>query len=318
MASIILQKPALAPLKFDRTPRSEDVITRAWDTEFDTPIFDPALVYLLQRDSVISASIDKIPIEGSQYPLLYGIPATVAAPHLFAQQYNTRPKVKGEGRHWITTISWTPLEPGNTTANADPDVSPHLYPPVYDIEYIETEVEITRAQNLVAFPHGEGDGTERPISTWGPVVNSVGKRFDQGLVKTQRDAVFVTKRNFMALSEINDLNEQYTDTTNNDLPANLQGLATETLEYMVTESQGLTIENGYQYYPAIIRIHQKKTTQVTLTNMGYAYWDAAQGKVVDDEDARDLVTLKLDGTKGIPADLPYRTLELKSYSPLIN
>lgn len=285
----------------------KDNTTAIYRTEFDGPETNAVTVLALQR--AYKASGYWPPEDGQIY--------APGQAYLFARNFVTVP-VDDNLMLWDTTVTWTVPDDGQDAEVMQPN--PLFRPPVFNIEFIETEYPIELAENLDALPHGGGGGGDRAVNTIGDLVNAAGKRPDEPQVATERNAVLVIERNYANLDEIVAVNQQYKRSTNSD---SFQGFDQETLVYMVTDSLGKRTEGNYTYFPGVTRIEQKKSSLRIVSNMGYAYWDATAEKITEDKDGfKDLHNLRMDGTK-IPAGsseqswIRYRYLNMIDYAPLV-
>lgn len=300
--------------KFD----SKDGIVKIWEVHLAAETTDPLEVYIAARDypptGTIGAKEDKLPAEGEVYD-------DSLAPHLFALSFDTKPKNKANLTIWRITVKWgvPPIEDG--TSDGTPQVGdPLLRDPVVSIEFIAVQYSVLEAENLQVLPHADGSGGNRPISgagNLGPIVNAAGKRADEPLQDTTYNAVLTSKRNYATLGEIYRLNTKYQKSANSDTfhLTDLDRVNPENLKYMVTDSEGPIIEGGFSpYYKGTTRIEVLKDypngtggVVFRMDNQGYSYWDPdpPQGKngepagvprIRDDEDAKDLLNLDLDGT----------------------
>ncbi len=329
------------------TVGGQDSTTNIYRTEFSGPETNQVVVLALQRGATIAGDITaKPPADGGQF-------SAATAFYLFAKTFITTP-VNDNLTTWDTVVTY--VEPGPGDDGSQLQANPLLRPPVFNVEFIETEYPIEQARNLVALPHGAADGSNRAVDTLGDLTNAAGKRPDEPQMDTERNAVLIIERNYPTLANIVAVNEQFKRSTNSDV---VEGFAVETLQYMVTDSQGQRIEGEYTYFPGVTRIEQKKTTKRIISNTGYAFWDddaqkfipgrkevlfefgppqiEFQPEIIEEwvpipgggvwegkDNIKDLHNLKLDGTK-IDKDNPspetfleYRYLNRIPYASLIS
>lgn len=219
---------------------------------------------------------------------------------------------------WQWTATFTVPPPGEQDEEQQNE-NPLLRPPVFNIRYMERERVIDKAKNVEALSHGDGSGGNRAALTEGPIVNAAGKRPDEPLVDTDRLEVLVIEKNYASLAQIVTRNRTYKATTNSDT---VQGYSARELRYLMTESIGKQFENGIEFWPGVTEILAGET-DLTLDNVGYEYWDAAESNWkravdVDNEFMAEPINLKLDGDQGgtNATTITYRYLEEVSYASL--
>ncbi len=226
---------------------------------------------------------------------------------------------------WLWTVTYTRPQPDQLTALSQPGglaTNPLLIPPVYNIQYMDREVVIEEAKNVEALSHGDGKGGNRAADTLGPIVNAAGKRPDEPLMDTERLEILVITRNYPTLAHIVNLNRTYKRSTNSD---EVQGYQARELRYLLTESSGVQNMNGIEYWPGTTTILAEKTTDTTVDNVGYEYWDstASDWKRAVDGDSQPMsepINLKLDGDQGgdNTTTITYRHLTAIAYAPLLS
>lgn len=220
---------------------------------------------------------------------------------------------------WAWTVTYTtppPVEFGVFST-----VAPISRAAVYDIRYLERERVLDKARNVAALSHGDGKGGNRAANTLGPIVNAAGKRPDEPIVVTERLPVLVIRKNYATLAEIAGLNNTYFNTTNSDTVQSVYG--PRSLRYLLTTSLGQLQENGTSYFPAETEVVVEGSTDLTLDNVGYEYWDAAaanwvRAKDKDGDPTGEPINLKTDGDKGgdNTTTLTYRYLSAVPYASL--
>ena len=199
----------------------------------------------------------------------------------------------------------TPLQQNN---------NPLLRPGVRNIEYIASEWVIDQARNVEALPSGDGKGGSRAANTLAPIVNAAGKRADSEKVDTEYNPVLTYSKNYATLSAIDALNKGYQRTTNSDA---VFGYEVRRLKYLVTESLGQQFENGFEYWPGVTRVEVKRTTDLTIDNVGYDYWNPATEEHIRVENNAEPINLTMSGGKdSVKTTITYRHLEGKAYLTL--
>ena len=285
------------------TSTYQDTVTQRYKVKFDSAQTSPNAVLAAAQ----TASPDPVPLRGER----------PAATHLFAKQFHVAPD--DESRLlWYITVTYSAPEPGE--GEDQQNANPLLRPAILNVEYMETEYVVTKAKNTVELPHGDGKGNSRAADTEGPIVNAAGKRPDEPIVDTERNAVLVVSKNYAALSDIIDLNKTYAKSTNSDEP---EGFDKRTLKYMLTESLGKQSDGGADYWPGVTRIEVKDTTDIELDNGGLMYWEGGKLKTAVDSDGDSVsepISLKIDGSKGgdNTTTITWRHLAEKAYAPLLS
>lgn len=227
----------------------------------------------------------------------------------------------GKKTLWKWTVTFGPPPQGE---GGDGDASiienPLERPPVFNIEYMDTEKVLDKARNVEALSHGDGKGGNRAANTEGPIVNAAGKRPDEPVMVSDRTEVLVIKRNYPDLATISGINSLFKRTTNSDSP---QGYSARQLRYLLTSSDGVQNENGYEFWPGTTTILAEDTTDLIIDNVGYDYWDAGDADWVrvldaDGQPVAEPVNLKLDGDKGgdNSTTITYRYLTETEYAVL--
>lgn len=243
--------------------------------------------------------------------------AILAGSYLVAKQTQATQTTNRRDTYQIT-VEFSAPDQGENEDNQSIE-NPLMRPAVYDIQYIEQEYVVDKAKNVDALSHGDGKGGNRAANTEGPIVNAAGKRPDEPIVDTERNAVLIIERNYSTLGAIMNLNETYQRTTNSDtVTIGGESIAARRLKYLVTRSGGRQVENGIEFYPGITEIELKKTTDRTLDNVGYDYWDGAKiaRYTVDGEFPGEPINLKLDGTQDgdNTTTITYRYLDGVAYA----
>lgn len=217
------------------------------------------------------------------------------------------------------TVSYSPPPPGETEESFGQD-NPLARAPTFQIQYMDREDVIAKAKNVGALPHGNGSGGNRADDTEGPIVNAAGKRPDEPMVDTTRLEVLVITKNYPSLASIVTRNRTYKKTTNSD---SAQGYSARELRYLLTESHGEQFENGVRFWPGTTTILADETTDLTIDNVGYEFWNAADSdwervKDTDGNFMAEPINLKIDGDKGgtTTNTITYRYLAPVAYSGL--
>ena len=307
-------------ISFKGDYRFKETIPATWVTRFDAADglimkFNPVRALdAMHSVTPVTNKIDRMPARGEVFDVLW-------APHLFAKTFDVQPK-DDKGELWETVVNYGVADDGNEQNTQE--INPLFRQPVFDLEYIEETYEIKEAENVEALPHAGKNGANRPEGTLGPIVNAAGTPPDTPLGDVERTAVLTVSRNFPDLTFIATLNTIFQRTTNNGVvypQGSAQGFAKETLQYMVTDSQGRRKDGTFPpYYPGVTRIKIRKTTQYLINNYGYRYWDSEKGEIVEDEtkDVRDPVNLNMSGEKDeTPTVVKYRHLKLLDYDILV-
>lgn len=262
-----------------------------------------------------AASGDPVPARRS----LYSSPSAILVATTFAASIDWKADKRAKLWKWAVTFSPPPQGEGGNGEVSQIE-NPLERPPVFNIEYQDIEKVLESAKNVEALSHGDGKGANRAANTDGPIVNAAGKRPDEPIVITKRQPVITIAKNFASLDDIDDLNLEFEETTN-DGPIGRWGI--RQLEFQLAASQGQQFENGIEFWPGVISILAKKTTDLILDNVGYDYWDNVAGdwvRVVDAEGqpVAEPINLKLDGDKGgdNSTTITYRYLEETDYGPL--
>lgn len=221
---------------------------------------------------------------------------------------------------WLWTVNFGRPPSDEPQDSNFSEADPLNRPAVFNVEYIDREYVISEARNVEALSHGDGKGGARAADTLGPIVNAAGKRPDEPLVETERLEVITIYKNFASLADIIARNRTYKRTTNSDTA---EGYSPRELRYLLTESEGERIENGVAFWPGVTRILAEETTDLTLDNVGYEYWSAADADWVKAKDKdgaimSEPINLKLDGDEGgdNTTTITYRHLSPVAYSSL--
>jgi hypothetical protein len=248
--------------------------------------------------------------------------ALLAGTFLYCLNIHGEPESK-LGATWNFDVTFGPPPQGEDEEQQVEN--PLLRPPVFDVDYQDTEYVVKQARNVTALT----GGFTRPSGTLGPIVNAAFRRPDEPIVRTKRIGIITITQNYADLGEILDLNEDYQETTNSDSVAlGSKTFAARRLKYELTRSGGKQIEGDYPpYYPGTTEIGIYKTTDLIVDNVGYEYWVAADSAYVrakdrDGEDTAEPVNLNLDGTLKAssvigdtgPISLTYRDLTEVAYS----
>jgi hypothetical protein len=272
-----------------------------------------ALEYELITDSVILDPLDALAIARGLGVPQYG--AQWSNAYWFAQDFSMD-RIDGNRAHWDITVTFSPPPEGED--DEQQNENPLARPAVYDIQYIEQEYVIEEARNVEAF----GTVFTRAPDTLGPIVNACYRRPDEPIVDTERNGVIVIEKNVPTLGAVMALNNTYARTCNSDTcTVGGQSIDPRRLKFLCARSGGRQQEGDIVYYPAIIEIEIKKTTDKILDNVGYEYWnddadDFERAKDKDGEFVGDPVNLNLDGTlnESDPTTISYRYLTEVAYS----
>lgn len=231
--------------------------------------------------------------------LAAGLPARraylVGSPQLFVSNIHGEPE-SAQGTIWNFDVTFSPPPSGEDDDQQNPN--PLLRPPVFNVEYIETEYVVKQAKNQTALT----GGFTRPIGTLGPIVNAAFRRPDEPIVRTRRIPVIVIEQNFPDLGVILDRNEDFQDTTNSDsITLGSKTFDPRRLKFEVCRSLGKQLENDIVFYPGVTEIQILKSTDLILDNVGFHYWDAAENSYIRAKDSEgnetaEPVNLELDGT----------------------
>lgn len=283
-----------------------DVINEVWLVEYDS---NPTDYY----NAEARAHTAGLPARRALY-------ASSSLVDTYVTQVDGKQMSDERKRTWLWNVTYTtppPVEFGIFATAA-----PLSRAASYDIRYIERERVLTRAKNVAELTHGDGKGGSRAADTLGPIVNAAGKRPDEPIVVTERRPVLVIRKNYSTLATIEGLNNTYFDTTNSDT---VGVYPARSLKYLLTSSLGAMKENGTTYYPGETEIVVEGSTDLTIDNVGYEYWDAAGSdwKRVKDAEGNFMaepINLKVDGDLGgdNTTTITYRHLSAVAYSSLFS
>ena len=281
------------------------------------------LAYRVTYDSVPTNYYDALAraqaANGTPVPVRRVKYASTPGINIYAQNFNGAPVSNEKRSQWVWSVEFQ-RPPAGSPQNDDYSDDPLNWPVEYNVEYIDREYVIEKAKNVSALSHGDGNGGNRGALTLGPIVNAAGKRPDEPIVETERLEVLVIKKNYASLSEITTRNRTYKRTTNSD---STQGYTARQLRYLLTESLGRQFEGATEYWPGVTKILAEKSTDLTLDNVGYEYWDGAannwaRAKDKDGNDTAEPIKLALDGDKGgtTTTTISYRHLDEVAYASL--
>jgi hypothetical protein len=286
--------------------RGQDAVTLIYELSADSVILDPLEAITIAR----SASGSPVPARNAIWSSAF----------IFAQSFNAK-RNEAHKKQWIIEVQFSPPPDGEDESHLEEE-NPLLRPAVYDIQYIEQEYVVEQARNVTELT----GGFSRPVNTLAPIVNAAFRRPDEPVVDTERNGIVVIEKNYATLGAIMSLNETYQRTCNSDT-VNVGGesIAARRLKYLVTRSGGKQVENGITFYPGVTEIEIKKSTDLTIDNVGFEYWDPAAGAFGDYVRAKDAnedptaepVNLNLDGTRNTSdpkTTITYRHLEEVAYT----
>lgn len=287
-----------------------DSVTLHYEVEYDTAPTNFYDALQLAR----SASGTPVPARRS----LYSSPSAILLANAFSATIDWKSDKRSTLWKWAVTFSPPPQGDGNGEASIHEN--PLERPPIFNIQYMDVEEVLTEARNVEYLARGDGTGSARAIGTLGPIVNAAGIRPDEPIMRTKRQAVIVIQKNFPTLAAITERNDEYEDSTND---GTVHGYTIRKLEYQLTESLGMQVENGYTFWPGVTSILIKKSTDLKLDNVGYQYWTVPDGELVRAKDSEgdftaEPVNLTVAGalsTDG-PHPLTWRHLTEKNYAPL--
>jgi hypothetical protein len=296
----------LKDTSIEATGDYQDTVTHVYQADLDAVIENPLTALAMSQ----SAGPKPVPPRR----------ANLAGTALYAQQISG--KRASNRKWWDWTVQFTRLPPGEDETQQNPN--PLLRPPVYNVDYQEQEYVVKQARNQTALT----GGFTRPIGTLGPIVNAAFRRPDEPIVRTRRIGVITIEKNLANLGDVMDRNEDFQDTTNSDsIVIGSKTFDARRLKFEVCRSLGRQEEGGVIFIPSVTEIAIYKSTDLTLDNVGYEYWDAATSKYVrakdgEGNDTAEPVNLNLDGTlkaTGVIGDtgavsITYRDLEPVPYS----
>ena len=273
--------------------------------------------YLFLGDAIYDdpVSVVEIAMGTGPHPVpFYG--AQLGSRYLFAKRFSAE-MTSDRRDSWYIQANFSPPEQGESEQQPN-QPNPLIRAPVYDIQYIEQEYVVEQARNVQELT----GGFTRAANTLGPIVNAAYRRPDEPIVDTERNAILIIERNYPSLGDIINLNETYQRTCNSDaITIGGQEISARRLKYLVTRSGGRQVENDIEYYPGITEIELKKTTDLTIDNVGYEYWDSDASNYVRAKDgegelAADPVNLTLAGelTLSATTTITYRYLEEVAYA----
>lgn len=295
------------------TAAYNDAVTEFWRVDYDKATALPNEFYTAESRAVAAG----LPARRSAY-------GTVSTVDLYVTRVAGKPR--GSNTHtWDWTVVFEPPPPLEFGIFDTTD--PLARAAQYDIRWIEREEAIEKAANVAELVHGDGKGGSRAAGTVGPIVNAAGKRPDEPIMRTGRLPVAVIRKNFANLAQVMARNINYFDTTNSDtIPVTGTpsfSFGARTMEFLLTETMGQQKENGITFYPTETTILIKPTTDFTIDNVGYEYWNDTAGNwttATDSEGNRmsEPINLKTDGDKGgdNTSTITYRHLTDSAYSGL--
>jgi hypothetical protein len=227
--------------------------------------------------------------------------AALAGSFLFAN--NIRGERTSNRQVWQFDVTFGPPPEGEDEDQQNEN--PLLRPPVFGIDYQDTEYVVKQARNVDDFVCVNGQ--RRPPLTLGAIHNTAFKRPDEPILRTRRLPVITIAKNYADLGAIMSLNENYQDTTNSDsITLGTHTFVARRLKYELTREGGKQIENGITFFPGVTEISINKTTDLVLDNVGFDYAvvpavgnDFAfhqRAKDADGEDSAEPVNLKMDGS----------------------
>lgn len=248
--------------------------------------------------------------------------ALVGSTGLYAGTITPEPQIVRTIWQWTVTYTRpSPEDLSNFTRPDGPATNPLLIPAVYNIAYQDREFVITKGKNTEAHAHGDGNGGNRAANTYGNITNSVGAKPVEPHLDVERIEVLQITKNYPSLAAIVSTNRTYKRSTNSDA---VQGYQVRELKYQLTESLGMQVMNGIEFWPGTTTILAEGNTDLSFDNVGYYYWDNAAPagfanfKDKDGDALADLGNLKLDGSTGgdVVTPVVYTYLNQVAYSPL--
>lgn len=154
---------------------------------------------------------------------------------------------------WTATCEFEPLSPNQTVA--DFTSNPTQRPVKYRMEWIEESGIVEKDIN------GE------------PITNTVGDEFDSAIEKPNLYPVLVAEKVYRTIDAIISLGMQYHDSVNS---TTFRNGAPRTVKFLPIQSSEIQMENGLDFYVAIMRFaYNPKTWDVELLNRGWRYRPAA-------------------------------------------
>lgn len=242
--------------------------------------------------------------------------AVTATPHPLPQLYSAievgyvlRVRVFQQSQHnWTKyNIHVTIGKPsGSSTGGSVPSPSytaPLSREPVMWIERGSESLPVTKDRNGAA------------------IVNSAGQPFDEPVFRERPTSVFVVRRYFDSLVDIDKLNAYYDDTVSSEA---LLGRAAGELRYQGTETGEPAIENGVPYWIGLTKVAARKGGwKVELLDRGWKVKDNDGDLVnaVDDNKLPVTEPVLLDNGKRLAEGaagkfLPFDIYPVKAYAPL--
>lgn len=215
-------------------------------------------------------------------------------------------KRQSNRNYWGITVTFTRPDGGQDERQFNPN--PLERPPLYNVTYQEQEYVVKRAKNVEAMGFNFDSGV-REANTLGPIVNSAFRRPDEPIIRQRRVGIITIERNLADLGDVMDRNEDFQDTTNSDeITLGNKTFSARRLKFEVCESPGRQEENDVVFFPSITQISIYKTTDLQFDNVGFEYWDVADGlfKRAKDgagEETAEPINLNLDGTPKVPGIL---------------
>lgn len=258
-----------------------------------------------------------------------GLPARRAAlglgTYLFARSFSASRNNEKHLYGWDFSVTFEP--PGFGENETHQVANPLERPPVVTVRNNGREYVVKEARNVTALT----GGFTRPSGTLGPLVNAAFRRPDEPIVDTENSGVLIVRKNYQSLGSILTLNDTFKRTTNSDT-ITIDGVefSARQLKYYVTETDGPTLEDGVLFYPGTTEIEITDTTDLTIDNVGFEYWDPAAGDNgdyvraldADGNETAEPINLALDGTRlsvaqiggTAPTTITYRHLAETAYA----
>jgi len=184
-----------------------------------------------------------------------------------------RPLPETDFKRWHVVADYGPIEHSDPGVLTEPN--PLLWPVIYDIDFIEEQVPLEKAKIVESLSHvGRAAGSE------GPIINSCGVEFTEGILKTIYYPILIALKNYATLDEIVALNLAYQGTMNN---GTYFGASARKAKYLSTASGGRQQISGQVFYPGTTRIWFKQLTWDRLVlNNGWTHFEKSGGNYILD------------------------------------
>ena len=279
-------------------------------------IFDTLIVNPHQAISA-ARSLTPNPVPQRRQPMGLGT-------FLYAQEFSATRTTEKELTAWLIEVDFLPPNTEKGENETHQISNPIDRPPIVRVDPISRQYVIKKAKNVTELT----GGFTRPSGTEGPIVNAAFRRPDEPPMDTENSAVITARKNFADAGDVFRINRDYKRTTNSDT-VTIYGVdyGPRTLKFFATTYDGFEAEEGVGFHVGTSEFEVLDTTDISIDNVGYEYWDAAKADYVraldaDGNPTAEPVNLELDGTRKPvavlgdtgPTSIVYRHLEAVPYS----